>query len=146
MADGNGSNPGNIPVDDATHHAAQISTSLGIPDIIARILVARGITTPGEASVFLRPRLGDLSDPFDLPDMEKGITRFIDAIKKDEKICIWGDYDADGISSVALAYNFLKNIGITPVVHIPTREEGYGLHSDRINELSRAGDKPSRFA
>ncbi len=139
MADGNGSNPGNIPVEGADRYAAGISASLGIPDIIARILVARGITTPGGASVFLKPRLNDLSDPFLLPDMEKGIARFVDAIKKGEKICIWGDYDADGISSIALAYNFLKNLGITPVVHIPTREEGYGLHSDKINDLHEQG-------
>lgn len=139
MADGNGSNPGGMPADTAVRYAAELGSSLGIPDIIARILVARGITDPGEASVFLRPRLGDLSDPFDLPDMEKGITRIVDAIKRGEKICIWGDYDADGISSTALAYNFLKNLGITPAVHIPTREEGYGLRNDKINELCGQG-------
>ncbi|MDD4195085.1 MAG: single-stranded-DNA-specific exonuclease RecJ [Syntrophorhabdaceae bacterium] len=139
MTESNGSGPGNMPTDEAVHCAAGISSSLGIPDIIARILVARGITTPGEASVFLSPRLDDLSDPFGLPDMEKGITRFVDAIKNGEKICIWGDYDADGISSIALVHNFLKHLGITPVVHIPTREEGYGLHSDRMHELYAQG-------
>ncbi len=139
MCDGNTANPGNAPVDRSVLYAAEISHSLGVPEIISRILVARGITTPGEASVFLKPRLGDLSDPFSLPDVEKGIARLIDAIKKDEKICLWGDYDADGISSIALAYNFLKDLGIKPAVHIPTREEGYGLHHDRINELYGQG-------
>lgn len=139
MADGNGSNPGCMPAEETARYAAELSSSLGIPDIIARILVARGITNPGDASVFLRPRLGDLSDPFDLPDMEKGIARIIDAIEKGQKICIWGDYDADGISSIALAHNFLRNLGITPAVHIPTREEGYGLNNDKINELHEEG-------
>ena len=139
MADGNGSNPGSMPPEDAARHAAQMAGSLGVPDIIARILVARGITTPDEASVFLRPRLGDLSDPFDLPDMKKGIMRLMDAIAKREKICIWGDYDADGISSTALAYNFLKNLGIIPAVRIPAREEGYGLHIEGIHGLREEG-------
>jgi single-stranded-DNA-specific exonuclease len=139
MADGNRSNPGGMPPEDAARHTAQMAGSLGIPDIIARILVARGITTPGEASVFLRPRLGDLSDPFDLPDMKKGITRLVDAVTKGEKICIWGDYDADGISSTALAYNFLKNLGIIPAIRIPTREEGYGLHIEGIHGLHEEG-------
>ena len=138
MVDGNGLGPGNIPVDGA-RHAAEISLSLGVPDVIARILVARGITTPGEASIFLKPRLEHLSDPFDLPDMEKGVARFIDAVRKKQKICIWGDYDADGISSIALVYNFLKNLGITPDVHIPTRKEGYGLHKEGIEELHGRG-------
>lgn len=139
MADGNGSRRESVPSADAARCAADITDSLGVPDIIARILVARGITTPGEASIFLRPRLGDLSDPFGLPDMKKGVMRLIDAVTRKEKICIWGDYDADGISSLALAYNFLKNLGITPVVHIPTREEGYGLHIERIEGLHEEG-------
>jgi single-stranded-DNA-specific exonuclease len=139
MADGNGSRHARVPLEDAIRCAADITGALGIPDIIARILVARGITTPDAASIFLRPRLGDLSDPFHLPDMKKGIMRIVDAIAKGEKICIWGDYDADGISSIALAYNFLKNLGIIPAVHIPTREEGYGLHSERIEGLRQEG-------
>lgn len=139
MADGNGSSPGGMPPEDAVRRAAQLAGFPGVPDIIARILVARGITTPDEASVFLRPRLGDLSDPFDLPDMNKGIMRLVDAVIKREKICIWGDYDADGISSTALAYNFLKNLGITPVIRIPAREEGYGLHIEGIQRLHDEG-------
>ncbi len=139
MVNGKGLTPSGLPDDDALNYAATIAGSLGIPDIIARILVARGITTPDEASVFLRPRLADLSDPFELPDMEKGITRLIDAINKGENICIWGDYDADGISSTALAHNFLKHLGISPTIYIPTRDEGYGLHSDKIGDLHAKG-------
>lgn len=139
MADGSGPNPGTIPTEEAARYAAGITDCLGVPDIIARILVARGITTPDEASSFLRPRLGDLSDPFRLPDMKKGVTRLVDAIAKGEKICVWGDYDADGISSLALAFNFLRNLGITPAIRIPTREEGYGLHIEGINGLHKEG-------
>ena len=71
--------------------------------------------------------------------MKKGVTRLVDAIAKGEKICVWGDYDADGISSLALAFNFLRNLGITPAIRIPTREEGYGLHIEGINGLHKEG-------
>ncbi|MEN6615129.1 MAG: single-stranded-DNA-specific exonuclease RecJ [Syntrophorhabdus sp.] len=116
-----------------------ISRATDIPPLISRILTARGITGPDEASIFLKPGLDDLSDPFDLPDLEKGISRLIDAMSRKEKICIWGDYDADGISSLALCHNFLKQLDITPVIHIPTREEGYGLHKEGIDKLANEG-------
>ncbi|MDD3844777.1 MAG: single-stranded-DNA-specific exonuclease RecJ [Syntrophorhabdaceae bacterium] len=124
---------------DAARFARDIAEGLGLPPLIARILVARGVRTSDEAGVFLKPRLDDLSDPFLLPDMDKGIARLIDAVSKGERICIWGDYDADGVSCLALMFNFLLHLGISPVVHIPTREEGYGLSIDKIGDLARQG-------
>ncbi len=116
-----------------------MSESLGLPALIARILLARGIRTPDEARVFLKPRLDDLSDPFLLPDMEKGVRRFVDAVRNNETICIYGDYDADGVSCLALMVNFLRYFGILPIIHIPTREEGYGLHVEAIKEFAGKG-------
>lgn len=119
--------------------ARDIAEGLGLPHLIARILVSRGVTTAEEAGVFLRPRLDNLSDPFLLPDMDKGVTRLIKAVLDKEKICIWGDYDADGVSCLALMFNFLKHLGISPVVHIPTRQEGYGLHMEKVEDLAGQG-------
>lgn len=118
-----------------------LSESVGLPPLIARILLARGISAPDEARIFLKPRLDDLSDPFLLPDMEKGVARFVDAIKEKQAICIWGDYDADGVSCLALMVNFLRYFGISPVIHIPTREEGYGLHAENIKAIGATGVK-----
>jgi single-stranded-DNA-specific exonuclease len=117
----------------------EIAEGSGVPHLIARILVARGVRTPDEAHVFLRPRLADLSDPFLLPDMDRGVTRLIEAVARGERICIWGDYDADGISSLALMSNFLTRLEVVPVIHIPTREEGYGLHVDKVEDLAKEG-------
>lgn len=115
----------------------EIAERAGVPNLIARILVARGVRTPGEAEVFLRPRLADLSDPFLLPDMDKGVARLVEAVGRGERICIWGDYDADGVSCLALMVNFLTHLGVAPVIHIPTREEGYGLHIDKVEDLAK---------
>ena len=131
--------PGGMGEEEADRIARDITDGLGVPHLIARILVARGVRTPDEASVFLKPRLEDLSDPFLLPDMDKGVSRLIEAVSKGERICIWGDYDADGVSCLALMFNFLTHLGISPVVHIPTREEGYGLHIDKVEELAKQG-------
>jgi single-stranded-DNA-specific exonuclease len=125
--------------EEAARIVREIAEGAGVPELIARILIARGVRTPDEADVFLRPRLTDLSDPFLLPDMDKGVARLIEAVGKGERICIWGDYDADGISCLALMFNFLTHLGAVPIVHIPTREEGYGLHIDKVEDLAKQG-------
>ncbi|MDD5009480.1 MAG: single-stranded-DNA-specific exonuclease RecJ [Syntrophorhabdaceae bacterium] len=116
-----------------------IEQELGIPNLMARILVARGITKPEEAETFLYPKLEDLSDPFLMPDMKKGVMRVVDAIRQGEAICLYGDYDADGVTSLALMMNFFRHLGITPLIYIPERKEGYGLHSQAVNVLKEKG-------
>ncbi len=116
-----------------------IMKGLGVPSLFARILAARGITSTKDAETFLRPRLDDLSDPFLLPDVEKGIDRTIRAIKGKEKICLYGDYDADGITSTALMVNFFKCLDQSPEVYIPKREEGYGLNTGAISRFKAQG-------
>ena len=126
-------------MNDAELAVSSITEHLGVPPLIARILLARGITSPEGAQLFLKPRLENLSDPFLLPDAEKGVLRLADAIRKKETICIYGDYDADGVSCLALMANFLRYFGVFPHVHIPTREEGYGLHVEAVKDIGGKG-------
>ncbi len=116
-----------------------IEKELGVPNLMARILVARGIRGPEEAETFLYPKLENLSDPFLMPDMRKGVTRVLNAIRQGETICLYGDYDADGVTSLALMKNFFKHLGITPIIHMPERKEGYGLHSQAVKTLKGKG-------
>jgi single-stranded-DNA-specific exonuclease len=117
-----------------------IEQGLGVPNLMARILVARGITGPGEAETFLYPKLEDLSDPFLMPDMEKGVMRVVDALRQAETICLYGDYDADGVTSLALMMNFFRHLGATtPLIYIPERKEGYGLNSRAVKVLKEKG-------
>jgi single-stranded-DNA-specific exonuclease len=116
-----------------------LAGDLGVPELIARILLARGIDSADGARVFFKPKLEDLSDPFLLHDMQKGVDRVIMAITRKETICLYGDYDADGVTSLALMINFLKHFDVNPIIHIPTRQDGYGLHMSSINTLHERG-------
>ncbi len=116
-----------------------IEQELGVPNLMARILVARGIRGPGEAKTFLYPKLEDLSDPFLMPDMKKGVERVVDAIRQGETICLYGDYDADGVTSLTLMKNFFKHLGVTPLIYIPERKEGYGLHAEAVKIVKGKG-------
>jgi single-stranded-DNA-specific exonuclease len=120
-----------------TVHA--IAGDLGVPELIARILVARGIESADDARAFMKPKLEDLSDPFLMPDMQKGVDRVITAVTQKETICLYGDYDADGVTSLALMINFLKHFGVNLITHIPTRQDGYGLHISAINAFQEKG-------
>ena len=124
---------------EAEEAVRSIQEGLGVPNLFARILVSRGMTTADEAQAFLYPRLDDLSDPFLLPDMEKGVNRAIEAITGNEQISIYGDYDADGITSTAILVNFFKHVGRTPQIYLPKREEGYGLNSEAVSQLKAEG-------
>ncbi len=85
---------------------------------------------------FLNPTRNDFYDPFLLPDMEKAIDRIEEAITKNEKILIYGDYDADGITSTTLLTKFFKDIGINVENYIPNRlTEGYGLNNKAIDKI-----------
>ncbi|OPY72825.1 MAG: Single-stranded-DNA-specific exonuclease RecJ [Syntrophorhabdus sp. PtaU1.Bin058] len=117
-----------------------IEKELGVPNLMARILATRGITGPEEAEAFLYPKLEDLSDPFLMPDMEKGVMRVVDAVQQKETICLYGDYDADGVTCLALLMNFLRHLGATtPLIYIPERKEGYGLNPGAVKVLKEKG-------
>jgi single-stranded-DNA-specific exonuclease len=116
-----------------------LADALNIPPLIARILCVRGVTSPEDVDAFLFPKLERLSDPLLLPDMEKGIARVIEALRRKERIGLFGDYDADGVTSTALMVNFLRQVGHDPEVQLPTREEGYGLNRRAIEEFREKG-------
>jgi len=101
---------------------------LKIEDTLANLLIQRGIRTFEQAKVFFRPELKDLHDPFLMKDMDKAIERLDKAIANDEKILIYGDYDVDGTTSVALVYSYLRKIYNNIEFYIPDRyTEGYGV-------------------
>ena len=94
------------------HAVAALVESLNLPDLVARILSTRGIKTTKEAERFLYPSLEHLSDPFLLPDVEPAVAAVIEAIREGRRIGVFGDYDADGITSTALMINFLTKVGV----------------------------------
>ena len=122
----------------AEETAAQLATELGIDRVLANLLVQRGVCTFEEARSFFRPRLEDLHDPFLMADMDKAVERVHNAIVGGEKILVYGDYDVDGTTAVALVYSFIRRFTQKVDFYIPDRyDEGYGLS---YKGLDWAGD------
>ena len=119
----------------------QLQRELNISSAAARMLVVRGIQTADEARAFVRPSLDNLHDPFLMKDMDKAVARLHQAITQGEKILIYGDYDVDGTTAVALMYRFLQNLAsnLSPLTfnldyYIPDRyTEGYGVSQQGID-------------
>ena len=117
-------------------------SELGVNKIVAHLLVLRGITTFDAAKTFFRPQISDLHSPFLMKGMGKAVDRIELALKKGEKILIYGDYDVDGTTSVAMMYNFLSRFTDKIDYYIPDRyDEGYGISFKgidyaQINEFS----------
>lgn len=108
--------------------------------LVLRILANRGISEAEIANKFLKVNLSDLYNGFLMKDMEKGIGIIKEAIEKNKKIIIYGDYDCDGVVSTVVLYKTLKKCGANFSYHIPNREEeGYGMNSDRIKKLNEEG-------
>ncbi|MEZ7884539.1 MAG: single-stranded-DNA-specific exonuclease RecJ [Bacteroidales bacterium] len=107
----------------------QLTSELGIDQALANLLVQRNIKTFAEAKSFFRPQLENLHDPFLMKDMEKAVKRLSEAIDNQEKILIYGDYDVDGTTAVALVYSFLRRFCEKSAdYYIPDRyNEGYGV-------------------
>ena len=117
-----------------------LSAALNVNMTIARLLVQRGIKTFNEAKSFFRPRLSDLLDPFLMKDMEKAVARLELAIANQEKVLVYGDYDVDGTTSVALMYSFLKPRIEHIEYYIPDRyTEGYGISPQSIDYAEKNG-------
>ncbi|MBR3698340.1 MAG: single-stranded-DNA-specific exonuclease RecJ [Bacteroidales bacterium] len=109
---------------------ADIVKALGIDENLATLLVQRGIVTFDEAKIFFRPSLNQLHDPFLMKDMDRAVDRVVQAIDNGEKIMIYGDYDVDGTTAVALVYTYLKKFFKKKKIefYIPDRyDEGYGI-------------------
>jgi single-stranded-DNA-specific exonuclease len=104
-----------------------------IPVCIARLLMRKGFTTHLEVENFLRPRLKSLSDPFLLQHMDAAVARIFTALERRQRIVLFGDYDVDGVTSLALLAEMLKSYGGEPHLFLPLRmEEGYGLSSESV--------------
>lgn len=107
---------------------------------ILKILFSRGIKSPGEIRDFLNPKLENLQNPNKLYDVEKSVKIIREAIRKNKNIWIYGDYDVDGITSTAVLYLALKELGAENVsYYIPIRDEGYGLNNDALKKIKDSG-------
>lgn len=122
-----------------TDKVEEYSKILNIPQICISILYARGFKEPKKISDFLR--FDSTIDPLDFTDMKEAIECLNTYINRGEKICVYGDYDADGITSTALMYSYLKSRNVDVICYIPNRKEGYGLNFLAIEELKNQGVK-----
>jgi single-stranded-DNA-specific exonuclease len=112
----------------------QLASALGVSESLANLMVQRNITSPQEAKAFFSPDLNYLHDPFMMKDMNIAVDRLSTAIKKNERILVYGDYDVDGTTAVALVYSFLKEQYSNVDYYIPDRyREGYGVSFQGID-------------
>lgn len=119
--------------------AADITEQYDIEPFLAHLLVSRGITDDMELEDFCFDN-AMLLDPFELKDMDKAVVRIGQAIENGEKIAVYGDYDADGVTATALLYLYFKSLGIKVTTYIPDRNtEGYGLNMRAIKSLAEEG-------
>ena len=110
-----------------------LEQALGVPENIARLLAIRGIENYDDAKTFFRPTIDLLHDPFLMKDMDLGAERLALAIRKSEKVLVYGDYDVDGTTATACLYTFLKEFGVDADYYIPHRfKEGYGINPEGI--------------
>lgn len=117
-----------------------LANKSGVSEVVAKILINRGIDNEISVKKFMRASLDDLYDPFLMKDMEKAIGLIKLAIENKEKIVVYGDYDADGVTSTVIMYKGLKRSGANVEYYVPDREhEGYGINSDRIRKLKVEG-------
>lgn len=129
----------NIAVSDEVQ-VKRLAEEASLPPLLCRILLNRGIATPDAAERFLSSSLAELHDPFQFKDMDKAVQRIRTALMDREKICVYGDYDVDGVTSVVALVAFLSALGGDCFYYIPKRmEEGYGLNVTGIREAAKRG-------
>ena len=122
--------------------AEQLSHDLGIHPALGQLLIDRGITTVPAARQFFRPQLTQLHDPFEMKDMDIAVRRLNKALGQKERILVYGDYDVDGCTAVALVYRFLQQFYSNIDYYIPDRyEEGYGVSIKGVDYASSTGVK-----
>ena len=125
-----------------TNAAKELGEKLSISPILASLLIRRGITTESAAKRFFRPQLSDLINPFLMQDMDIAVDRLNDAMGRKERIMVYGDYDVDGCTAVALVYKFLRQFYSNIDYYIPDRyDEGYGVSKKGIDFAKESGVK-----
>lgn len=120
--------------------AISMANRLEIPPLLAMMLDIRGITKEEDVINFLQENK-DFSDPFLMKDMDKAVERITTAVENGEKICVYGDYDADGVTSTSLLYSYLRDsLGADVMFYIPTRTgEGYGMNKSAVDKIHSLG-------
>lgn len=122
--------------------AQTLAQKLNIAPVLAKLLLQRGITTESAAKRFFRPQMTDLINPFLMRDMDLAVDRLNDAIGRKERILVYGDYDVDGCTSVALVYKFLQQFYSNIDYYIPDRyDEGYGVSRKGVDYAKESGVK-----
>ena len=122
--------------------ALEIAKKFNISNVLATVLINRGIVKDNDIKVFLEPTRNDFHDPYLMPDMNIAVDRILKAIEKKEKVIIYGDYDVDGITSITVLHKFLKERGLDTGYYIPNRlSEGYGLNKNAVKEIADQGYK-----
>jgi single-stranded-DNA-specific exonuclease len=120
--------------------SSQLALEAGITTLKAQLLLNRGIQDADAAASFLSPRLSDLMDPMLLKDMDLAVELIMEAVKSRERIAVYGDYDADGITATALLLNLFSELGVPLSWYIPNRlEEGYSLNYQAVKNLAEKG-------
>ncbi len=130
------------PTSELKEEAEALSKKIGISPILCKLLIQRGIKSEAEVQQFFNPQLKELLDPLLMEDMDKAVERINSAIEKNERILVYGDYDADGTTAVALVYNFLRRRYTNLDYYIPDRyNEGYGVSYQGVDYASETGVK-----
>ena len=130
------------PTSDRLAAAKELAEKIGMSPILADLLIQRGIKTESAAKRFFRPMLNELIDPFLMNDMDVAVDRLNDAMGRKERIMVYGDYDVDGCTAVALVYKFLQQFYSNIEYYIPDRyEEGYGISKKGLDLAAEHGVK-----
>ena len=130
------------PTSDRLAAAKELGEKIGMSPILADLLIGRGIKTESAAKRFFRPMLNELIDPFLMNDMDVAVDRLNDAMGRKERIMVYGDYDVDGCTAVALVYKFLQQFYSNIEYYIPDRyEEGYGISKKAMDYAAEKGVK-----
>ena len=130
------------PTPERQQQAKELAEKIGMSPIMAELLLLRGIRTESAAKRFFRPMLGELIDPFLMNDMDVAVDRLNDAMGRKERIMVYGDYDVDGCTAVALVFKFLQQFYSNIEYYIPDRyEEGYGISKKGLDYAASQGVK-----
>ena len=121
-------------------HQRELQNQLDLPPLALRLLATRGLTEAGQIARFLQPSLDDLYNPFLMLNMEKATERVMEALRRRERVMVYGDYDVDGITAVSLLYLVISRLGGQVSYYIPNRlEAGYGVNHEGILEAEKDG-------
>ncbi|MBQ4295841.1 MAG: single-stranded-DNA-specific exonuclease RecJ [Prevotella sp.] len=130
------------PTPDEKKAADELAEKIGMNPVLASLLIRRGITTESAAKRFFRPQLADLINPYLMKDMDVAVDRLNDAMGRKERILVYGDYDVDGCTAVALVYKFLQQFYSNIDYYIPDRyDEGYGISKKGLEYAKETGVK-----